>query len=133
MLTGKDGHEHTEFTFQYASIKPSSTRRYEHSRARFTFQYASIKPRLLAYLYSAELSFTFQYASIKPEEELEKIESIDNLHFNMLLLNQAGNGVSCASTLYLHFNMLLLNLNRTSWKKIAEDKFTFQYASIKPC
>ena len=54
------------FTFQYASIKPETTRQYKVSFFKFTFQYASIKPKT---------------EKIKTEKELD-------LHFNMLLLNQ---------------------------------------------
>ena len=54
----------------------------------FTFQYASIKPFIHEQITSIKNKFTFQYASIKPEG-LAGIEmDIQDLHFNMLLLNR---------------------------------------------
>ena len=55
-----------EFTFQYASIKPTVNGvKYEMART-FTFQYASIKPYVVDDLLCGYFIFTFQYASIKP-------------------------------------------------------------------
>ena len=121
------------FTFQYASIKPSLIRSFFTvdinlhfnmlllnpffsstqilSPHPFTFQYASIKPCAAVFASSSKFLFTFQYASIKPCcKEFHSSFLLNNLHFNMLLLNQLFPSWWVMLHLYLHFNMLLLNL-----------------------
>ena len=59
-----------------------------NARLEFTFQYASIKPSQLTPSGKAHaIRFTFQYASIKPSDGLTLPQSEPYLHFNMLLLN----------------------------------------------
>ena len=55
------------------------------------------------------------------------------LHFNMLLLNLGIPYLRGCCNLHLHFNMLLLNPQSHGNFKTKSEKFTFQYASIKPC
>ena len=57
---------YTEFTFQYASIKPNGLQGCQAEKTQFTFQYASIKPFTGGSTDSGAAIFTFQYASIKP-------------------------------------------------------------------
>ena len=79
----------SQFTFQYASIKPTFGAVYHDVYTSFTFQYASIKPNLNQLMLLEQYSFTFQYASIKPVNLIdENEEGEEDLHFNMLLLNQ---------------------------------------------
>ena len=57
---------YSQFTFQYASIKPSTLNTRSTAFSSFTFQYASIKPYQARCQGYGTAKFTFQYASIKP-------------------------------------------------------------------
>ena len=123
----------SQFTFQYASIKPEKTKEFTSSVDAFTFQYASIKPFLVwvtpFFLYHLHfnmlllnpypfdlismigLAFTFQYASIKPNTAMLYLSEYRKFTFQYASIKPAT--IICG--------------------KFATSEFTFQYASIKPC